>query len=222
MPASHSQPSTLTPSQIAALAEPMLLPGETVPDELWERLAVYVELLQRWNQRINLTAVRNAAEFAHVHIAESLRSAQHLPPGILHLLDYGSGAGLPGIPIQLLRPEIAVTLAESQAKKASFLREAVRTLGLKQTEVYAGRVEALPPEQQWDAVSLRAVDKMALALTQAAVRIRPGGRCLVLTTEQQEAATRGLLPDFAWQAPLALPGSRQRVVLLGQKPGHAS
>jgi len=206
-----------TPDEIAALAGPMLFPNAKLPDGLWERLAAYLELLQRWNQRMNLTAVRNLEELARVHIAESLRCGQLLPSGITTLLDFGSGAGLPGIPILLLRPEIAVTLAESQSKKASFLREALRVLDVPQTEVYAGRVEDLPQAQQWDGVSLRAVDKMDLALAEASRRVRAAGWCAVLTTEERAASARSLLPRFDWQAPEMLPGSRQRVVLLGQK-----
>ena len=215
-PQKSSQPAP-NADRIAALVEPMLLPGRTIPPDLWERLATYLELLQRWNQRMNLTAVRDLEEMARVHIAESLHCAQILPAEIKTLLDFGSGAGLPGIPIQLLRQEMAVTLAESQTKKAIFLREAVRTLGLAQTQVHAGRVEALAPAQQWDAVSLRAVDKMELALVEAARRVRGGGWCVVLTTEAQVENTQACLPEMDWQPARALPGLRQRVVLLGQQ-----
>ena len=222
MPKSAAHLSVPTANEIASLAAPMLLPDAKLPDNLWGRLAAYLELLQRWNQRMNLTAVRNLEELARVHIAESLRCGQLLPSGITTLLDFGSGAGLPGIPIQLLRPEIAVTLAESQSKKASFLREALRVLDVPQTEVYAGRVEDLPQAQQWDGVSLRAVDKMDLALAEASRRVRAAGWCAVLTTEERAASARSLLPHFDWQAPEMLPGSRQRVVLLGQKTVGAS
>jgi 16S rRNA (guanine527-N7)-methyltransferase len=91
------------------------------------------------------------------------------------VLDLGSGAGFPGLPIQLLLPEVRVTLAESQNKKASFLREVVRTLGLRQTEVWAGRAEDLPAEQRFEAVTLRAVDRMEVALEVARGRVVKGG-----------------------------------------------
>ncbi len=222
MPKPSANLSTPTANEIASLAGPMLLRDAKLPDNLWERLAAYLELLQRWNQRMNLTAVRNMEELAHVHIAESLRCGQLLPLGATTLLDFGSGAGLPGIPILLLRPEITVTLAESQSKKASFLREALRVLDLQQAEVHAGRVEDLPRAKQWDVVSLRAVDKMELALAEASLRVRAGGWCAVLTTEERRARVCALLPNFDWKTPDVLPGSKQRVVLLGQKSAAAN
>lgn len=189
----------------------------STPEQLCENLTTYLQLLLRWNQRMNLTAVRNPQELVQVHLSECLRSAQLLPSGISTVLDFGSGAGLPGIPIQLLRLEISVTLAESQAKKAMFLKEAVRVLGLSRAAVYSGRVEALPKGQRFDAVVLRAVDHMEKALPAAAARVADGGWCAVLTTEAQTAAIQQSVPDFAWQDGVSMPGSQQRVVLLGQK-----
>ena len=207
----------MTPEQLAAWAGPTIFSASSLPANLWEQLAAYVNLLYRWNQRMNLTAVRQPQELAQVHLAECLRCAQLLPPGIATLLDFGSGAGLPGIPIQLARPEISVTLAESQLKKATFLREAARVLGLQQTTVYAGRVEAMPAAQTFDAVTLRAVDQMDKALPAAAQRVARGGWCAVLTTAAQAPAVRALLPGPTWQERESLPGSTQRVVLLGQR-----
>ena len=93
-------------------------------------------------------------------------------------MDLGSGAGLPGIPIQIARAELRVTLAESQKKKAAFLREVVRELDLGGASVYAGRVENMPSATVFDMVTLRAVDKMGEAMQAALPRIRPphGGR----------------------------------------------
>ena len=126
------------------------------------QLETFLALLLRWNARINLTAVREPAEIIRRHFAESIFAAKQIPQRAKTLLDHGSGAGFPGIPIAICRPEIAVTLAESQNKKAAFLREAVRTLGLK-AEVWPGRVEAMEPGRVFDAVTLRAVEKMAAA-----------------------------------------------------------
>src|SRR5271167_2858571 len=100
----------------------------------------YLALLQRWNQRINLTAIRDEDAILRRHFAESIACARALPAGIAKLLDFGSGAGFPGIPVAICRPEIAVTLAESQMKKAAFLHEAARVLNLP-ARVYSGRAE---------------------------------------------------------------------------------
>ncbi len=137
--------ATLSESRIAELVEPYL-EAVPVPEGLYGQLSAYLDLLVKWNARTNLTAIREPEEMVQRHFGESLfagvQIAGRVSPGA-SLLDFGSGAGFPGLPIQLLLPELRMTLAESQGKKASFLREAVRTLGVS-TEVWAARVEAMP------------------------------------------------------------------------------
>jgi 16S rRNA (guanine527-N7)-methyltransferase len=171
--------SALSESEIATL----LIPYLTVPPpkNMMPRLSTYLDLLLKWNARTNLTAIRDPEEIVRRHFGESLFAACHLAPGTQTLLDFGSGAGFPGLPIALLRPEITVTLAESQNKKSTFLREAVRTLNLT-IEVWPSRVEAMPPIRQFHTVALRAVDNMEAALSAAKARILPGGYLAVLTT----------------------------------------
>src|SRR5580658_4282339 len=123
---------SLSESRIAELLAPYL--GDApVPPALYAQLGSYLELLLRWNARTNLTAIREPEGIVCRHFGEGLfcglRLAERLPATGATLLDFGSGAGFPGLPIQLLLPELRVTLAESQGKKAAFLREAVRTLG---------------------------------------------------------------------------------------------
>jgi len=182
---------TLTPPQIATLLTPYF-EGEA-PSELYPQLSTYLDLLLKWNARTNLTAIRDPQEIVRRHFGESLFAGRHIPPDTRTLLDFGSGAGFPGLPIQLLRPEITVTLAESQNKKATFLREVVRTLGLK-TEVWAARVEDMPLERRFEVVAMRAVDNMDAALAAAKSRITPGGWLAVLTTAQQAPASDKLVP----------------------------
>src|SRR5580698_9229322 len=146
--------ATLPESTLAALLQPYLSSMETVPDTLYPQLSVYLDLLLKWNARTNLTAIRSPEDIVRRHFGESLFAAQHIEPHST-LLDFGSGAGFPGLPIAILRPDIQVTLAESQNKKATFLREAVRTLGL-QTEIWPTRVETMPPGRQFRTVTLRA------------------------------------------------------------------
>src|SRR5580698_9800537 len=120
--------ATLPESTIATLLQPYLTRQATFPDALYPKLSTYLDLLLKWNTRTNLTAIRDPEEIVCRHFGESLFAAQHLDPAATTLLDFGSGAGFPGLPIALLRPEIQVTLAESQNKKATFLREVVRSL----------------------------------------------------------------------------------------------
>ncbi len=94
-----------------------------LPVGAYDKFRAYLELLLRWNQRLSLTAVRDPDQIIQRHFLECAFVASQLPQDIADLLDYGSGAGLPGIPIAICRPEISVTLAEAHGKKASFLRE---------------------------------------------------------------------------------------------------
>jgi 16S rRNA (guanine527-N7)-methyltransferase len=193
---------TLPESRIAALLEPYLGAAPVFPG-LYSQLSNYLDLLVKWNARTNLTAIREPEEMVRRHFGESLFAAVHLGarlPSGARVLDFGSGAGFPGLPIQLLHPELRVTLAESQGKKSSFLREAVRTLGLP-TEVWAGRVEAMPAvdgsSRRFDAVTLRAVDNMQQALAEARQRVAPGGWLVTLSTETTPEAECLPLPGEA-------------------------
>ncbi|MGB6871672.1 MAG: 16S rRNA (guanine(527)-N(7))-methyltransferase RsmG [Acidobacteriaceae bacterium] len=180
-----------------------------------ERFEQYLSLLLKWNARTNLTSVREPDEIVRRHFAESIFAAQRVPHAVKTLLDFGSGAGLPGIPIAICRPEITVTLAESQGKKAAFLREAVRTLELK-AEVWAGRVEAMPAQRVFDAVTLRAVDKMRAACRMAVERLADGGWIGVFATRATEETLRAV-PGIQWGEAAAIPGAEQAVLLEGRR-----
>jgi 16S rRNA (guanine527-N7)-methyltransferase len=186
-----------------------------VDEETAARLGGYVSLILRWNTRVNLTAIRDEDGILSRHIIESIMLARLLPDGVASLLDFGSGAGLPGIPVALCRPEIAVTLAESQGKKAAFLREAVRSLGLS-ASVHAGRAERL--SEQFDCVAMRAVDRMAEAVRVATRLVRPGGWLALMTTEGElERLKDAAGADFSWSLPTLLPGSERRLAALGRR-----
>lgn len=178
------------------------------------RFGAYCALLMRWNARTNLTAIRDEDGMLRRHFVESIACARALPSGIATLLDFGSGAGFPGLPIALCRAEMAVTLAESQNKKAAFLREAVRTLEVP-VEVHSGRAEALG--KSFDCVTLRAVDRMQEAIRGAAALVAKGGLLAVLTTTvHAEEARAAAGSGFAWAEPVVLVPATDRVLLLGQ------
>jgi 16S rRNA (guanine527-N7)-methyltransferase len=180
----------------------------------YEQFKDYLDLLLRWNQRLNLTAIREPLQVIERHFVESAFVAQHLPADVTSLLDYGSGAGLPGIPIAICRPGIRVTLAEAQGKKAAFLQEALRVLGLP-GQVYGGRVEAMAEQDLFDAVSMRAVEKMASAIPVAVKRSRK--YLVLLTTGKSAAATRGFTPELEWLEPILLPNSAQMILAIGRR-----
>jgi 16S rRNA (guanine527-N7)-methyltransferase len=194
----------------ALLAETGSAPLDSV---LTQRFEAYLSLLFRWNARVNLTSIRDEEGILSRHFVESIVCARALPDGIRSLLDFGSGAGFPGIPIALCRPEIAVTLAESQGKKAAFLQEAVRMLGMT-AKVHGQRAELL--HAQFDCVVLRAVDRMERAVQAAGRLVRPGGWLVVMTTAGElarlQAAAGG---DFTWNRVLQLPGGEDRLLVFG-------
>lgn len=196
----------------ALLAEAGLAPLDAA-DTI--RFEVYLSLFIRWNGRINLSSVRDEEGISSRHLIESIYVARMLPAGVTTLLDFGSGGGLPGIPIALCRPEIAVTLAESQSKKAAFLQEAVRVLEVS-AKVYSGRAETL--REVFDCVAMRAVDKMADAVAVASQLVVPGGWLALMTTKRDAARLQGATGAvFSWSDPTPLAGGDDRVLALGKR-----
>ena len=211
----------LDAARIAALLEPFL-GGVDLPAELVAQLQAYLDLLLRWNARINLTAVRDPEQIVTRHFGESLFAARILqnagafaprsggPPS---LTDVGSGAGFPGLPIKLFVPEVSVTLIESQSKKATFLREAIRTLALKEAEVYCGRAETW--NQPGAIVTLRAVERFARVLPVAADLVAPSGRLCLLIGDGQISLSQHILRS-SWEFGDAhpIPLSEARIALV--------
>jgi len=182
-------------------------------EEQAEKFAAYLTLLQKWNARTNLTAIRDEEGILSRHFLESILCAQSLPKSIQALLDFGSGAGFPGIPIALMRNDLTVTLAESQNKKTAFLREAVRTLDL-QAKVHSGRAEEL--KQKFDCITLRAVDNMQKAIPAAIQLLTPTGWLAIMTTIEEAPAIQTAINQIAWQLIQPLPPKTNRVLLLGK------
>jgi 16S rRNA (guanine527-N7)-methyltransferase len=188
---------------------------EPLDAELAGRVADYLALLMKWNAHMNLTAIRDEEGILARHFVESIACARALPAGIRTLLDFGSGAGFPGVPIALCRPEIQVTLAESQGKKAAFLQEAGRVLELR-CQVYGQRAEELVV--RFDCVTLRAVDRMERAVASAAGLVGVGGLLVLMTTSDEIASLqRAAGAGFIWLELQALPGGVSRILALGRR-----
>ena len=195
------------------IARRFLSLGMEAPSNLEsQRLGAYLDLLLRWNAKMNLTSVREPGEIIDRHFAECVFAARSLPEEIATLLDFGSGAGFPGIPIAVCHPGIHVVLGECQAKKAVFLREALRSLEIP-GEVYSGRIESMPTGRLFDAVCMRAVDKMAEAIGVARPRAR---KYLILLAGQDAGKLKELAPEFQWKVPAVLPG-RNGLLLCGER-----
>ena len=176
---------------------------------------IYLELILKWNQRMNLTAIRDRTGILNRHFVECINCARALPAGIETALDFGSGAGLPGVPIAICRPEISVTLAESQTKKAAFLNEVVRALTLS-ARVFAGRAEKVGVK--FDCVAMRAVDQMAKAVSYATDLVaQRGWLALMATVGTESEATASAGKEFRWEKGMPLTGSAEGILLLGRR-----
>src|SRR4029077_3583486 len=179
-----------------------------------QQIQRYTRLLWAWNDKVNLTAIRDPLEMLYRHFCESMFGAALLPVENCRLADVGSGGGFPGIPLKIMRPDLHIFLVESNFKKATFLAEVVRELGLTDTRVLVSRFEELGEEiAPLDVVCSRALGDFAnflgwaasphIAAKQALLWL--GGRDL------EEVRTQSL---WAWSAPVAVPKSLQRFLLL--------
>jgi len=172
-----------------------------------ERLWQHYELMGRWNKVLNLTRVRSLEEAVTRHYCESLFVALHLPPQPVSVMDVGSGAGFPGLPMAVRRPDCQFCLVESQLRKAAFLREACRDFS--NVRVAAQRAEEL--EGGFDWVVSRAVAWGRLR--RDAGRL---GRSVALLVSVADAEKIRASGGFLWEAPIPLPWSRQGVLLMGK------
>jgi 16S rRNA (guanine527-N7)-methyltransferase len=145
---------------------------------LAEPLLAYLALLHRWNGTYNLTAIRDPREMVTRHLLDSLSMAGHVAQG--RLADLGTGPGLPGIPLAIAHPGLQVTLVESNGKKARFLRQAVRQLGLGNAAVAESRAEAVPDAGAFDLLTARALDRLAGILEVGGHLLSPTGKLLAM------------------------------------------
>ncbi len=176
------------------------------PVTLAPPLIAYLTLLLRWNATYNLTAVRDPREMVTRHLLDSLALQPYVESG--SLADLGSGPGLPGIPLALARPQLQVTLVESNGKKARFLREAVRTLGIGNARVAESRAEALDEAGGYDTITARALDTLAGILAVGGHLLTPHGRLLAMKGAAPDAEVAALPPGWTLQAlhKLVVPG----------------
>jgi 16S rRNA (guanine527-N7)-methyltransferase len=169
-------------------------------------LESHFTLLNRWNRTLNLTSIRNMQEAVTRHYGESLFLAAHLPQKCASVADLGSGAGFPGIPLAILRPECAVTLIESHQRKAVFLKEATRHLG--NVRVLAKRAEAVEGRFDW-LVSRAVAPKEVLQFV-------PGlASNLALLLAREDAAKLLLVSKLRFEEPVSMPWLARSVLLFG-------
>ena len=205
-------------ARIAELLEPFLRKSDGGREELsqgqLQQLSDYLDLLLRWNAKTNLTSVREPEAMVTRHFGESLFLARNASrEETRSAIDLGSGAGFPGIPLKIYSPQVAVTLIESQNKKATFLNEVIRKLTLMNINVLSGRGEE--SNVTADLVTLRAVEKFEEAIAIATKLLNPGGR-LALLIGGGQINTSKLLAGFAIKA-IPVPESRERILVLADR-----
>jgi len=209
-------------ARIAELLKPYL-GGQSLTAGDLDRISTYIDILRRWNARINLTAIRDEDEIVTRHFGESLFAARHLFPvandqrratnGGISVADVGTGPGFPGIPIKLWAPDIHLTLIESNHKKATFLKEVARALTLTDIDIQITRAETLPAAG-YGVVTLRAVERFESILPTAARLVRPSGRLALLIGSAQFDRAESILPAFRWLPPEPVPGSQGRILAI--------
>ena len=177
----------------------------------------YIKTLLRWNEKLNLTAIRNPLEILYRHFCESMFAAGAIPVDKGRLADIGSGPGFPGIPLKIMRPELDLCLVESNIKKGTFLAEVVRELKLANSRVLISRYEELGEEiAPLDFVCSRAVGEFVPFLQWAASnRVDAGQVILWIGGRDLEAAQKS--KQWEWKEPILIPKSLQRYLLVGKK-----
>ena len=162
--------------------------GIALPGDRQQKLLDYAALLYKWNRTYSLTALREQEKAVSYHLLDSLAILPFVGDG--SLLDVGSGGGMPGIPLAIARPELAVTLLDSNSKKSAFLRQAAIELGLSNISVHAGRVEQYHPAIGFAAITSRAFAELLDFVTLSRHLLAPSGRWLAMkgTRPDQEVA----------------------------------
>jgi 16S rRNA (guanine527-N7)-methyltransferase len=175
------------------------------PDPLAERLLAYLGLLLQWNRAYNLTAIRDPQDMLTKHLLDSLSIHPHVRGS---LADIGTGPGLPGIPLALALPGLQVSLVETAGKKARFLREAVRHLGLEGVRVHDSRAQDVPETGQHDCLAARAFGTLGEILAAGGHLLKSGGRLLAMKGREPAEEIAALPDGYRHLAthPLAVPG----------------
>lgn len=206
----------MTTERIQALLAGFIDSGSLSNEQLTQ-ISTYLDLLLKWNSKINLTAVRDPEQIVTRHFGESFFAARHLvlvPDFPRTAIDVGSGAGFPGVPLKIWDPALSLTLIEANQKKATFLREVIRGLQFAGATILNQRVENVRAKA--DLVSLRAVEQFEAILPVASRLLRENGKLALLIGEAQVGPSQNLLPNLQWDLPIPIPLSRNRILLTGR------
>ncbi|MGB9434849.1 MAG: 16S rRNA (guanine(527)-N(7))-methyltransferase RsmG [Candidatus Acidiferrum sp.] len=185
-------------------------------------IQTYMQILRHWNEKLNLTAIREPLEILYRHFCESMYAAVAVPEDFGRLADIGTGAGFPGIPLKIMRPELELFLVESNIKKGTFLAEVVRELELPNARVLISRYEELFEElAPLDYVCSRALGEFGPFLDWAASE-RLSARRTLLWIGGRDLDEVRKSPQWEWQEPISVPQSLRRYLLVGTRKSAVS
>jgi 16S rRNA (guanine527-N7)-methyltransferase len=175
----------------------------------------YIRLLLVWNEKVNLTAIRDPLEILYRHFCESMVATKVVDLGQCRLADIGTGAGFPGLAVKILLPEAQIVLVESNIKKATFLAEVVRALGITGANVLVSRYEELDDKfAPIDYLLARALGEFGSFLKWAT---SVGAKGVVLWVGAADVEQVRKDPGWTWGPPISVPHSLRRVLLIGTK-----
>lgn len=184
-------------------------------DLLLEKLQIYASLLIKWNKVYNLTAITKIEEIAYKHFLDSLLVLPYLQGK--EILDIGSGAGLPGIPLALSCPESFFTLVDTNSKKARFLRQVVTELALSNVDVAQTRIETYRPQKKFDTVLARAFAATTVIVEAAQCLLAPEGQILAMKGKVEQEALAGLPEGYVVQEVIRVDTKTVFSEVLGQR-----
>jgi len=177
----------------------------------------YIKILLTWNEKVNLTAIRDPLEILYRHFCESMYAAEAIPLKNGRLADAGSGGGFPGLPLKIIRPDLQVFLVECNIKKVTFLAEVIRELGLKGAQVLARRYEELGEEvAPLDYVCSRALGEFPAFLEWAGAE-QIAAKQVILWIGARDLPEVQKIGGWQWHDPIEVPLSLRRLLLVGTK-----
>lgn len=190
-----------------------ILRKSDLPESAVQHLSHYYELVLKWNTRVQLTTVTRPAEFADRHLDESVLAAGKIQDAIEEVWDLGTGLGIPGLPIAILRPDLAVKLVESNRDKSIFLEEAAYQLGLKNVEVIRQRIQTLAQLTEIACITIRAVERMEKRLLDLLEIGARASQILIFGNPETEQLMRDLAGRDGRITSSLIPGSQRRLLI---------
>ena len=210
-------PATLSTDSIRRALEAYQL---SVNDEQVLQIQQYTNILLTWNEKFNLTAIRDPLEVLNRHFCECMYAASAVPVAHGRLADVGSGAGFPGLPLKIVCPELQVVLIESNVRKATFLAEVIRDLGLADARVLVSRYEELGEEvAPLDFVCSRALGDFAPFLEWSHSE-KVAAKQVILWIGARDLPEIQKIPSWEWREPIPVPNSLRRLLLVGTRKVH--